>query len=83
MGKPAATDRLCLPSLSHSFTLDVVCAVQYQGDAERFSQALGQRLGKFGLALDVHFISSLPVRQGHAYRAWVDSKPVQRVWDGD
>ena len=24
MGKPAATDRLCLPSLSHSFTLDLV-----------------------------------------------------------
>ena len=34
-------------------------------------------------ALDVHFISSLPVRQVHAYRAWVDSKPVQMVWDGD
>jgi hypothetical protein len=24
MGKPAATDRRCLPSLSHSFTLDFV-----------------------------------------------------------
>ena len=24
MGKPAATDRPCLPSLSHSFTLDFV-----------------------------------------------------------
>ena len=33
--------------------------------------------------LDVHFISSLPVRQVHAYRAWVDSKLVQMVWDGD
>ena len=28
-----------------------VCAFQYQGDAERFDQALGQRLGKVGLAL--------------------------------
>jgi hypothetical protein len=27
MGKPAATDRLCLPSLSHSFTLDFVILV--------------------------------------------------------
>ena len=34
-------------------------------------------------SLDVHFISSRPVRQGHAYKALVDSKPVQRVWDGD
>ena len=34
-------------------------------------------------SLDVHFISSLPVMQGTVYRAWVDSKPVQRVWDGD
>jgi RNA-directed DNA polymerase len=28
MGKPAATDRLCLPSLSHSFTLDLVLLVE-------------------------------------------------------
>src|SRR4029453_9712539 len=27
--------------------------------------------------LDVHFISSLPVIQGNAYKAWVDSKPVR------
>jgi len=33
--------------------------------------------------LDVHFISSLPVMQGNAYKAWVDSKPVQRVWAED
>ena len=35
------------------------------------------------VSLDVHFISSLPVRQVHAYRAWVDSKPVQMVWGVD
>src|SRR5262245_58547525 len=51
MGKPAATARLCLPSLSHSFTLDFVCAFEYQADAERFYRELGQRLGTFGLEL--------------------------------
>jgi hypothetical protein len=35
------------------------------------------------MTLDVHFISSLPVRQGNAYTAWVDSTPVQMVWGGD
>ena len=39
--------------------------------------------GQTAIYLDVQFISSLPVRQGHAYRAWVDSTPVQMVWDGD
>ena len=33
--------------------------------------------------LDVHFISSLPVMQGNAYKTWVDSTPVQMVWAGD
>jgi hypothetical protein len=40
--------------------------------------------GSFMLgALDVHFISSLPVIPGTAYKAWVDSKPVQMVWGVD
>src|SRR5262249_47757814 len=51
MGKPAATDRLCLPSLSHSFTLDLVCAFEERAEAERFYTVLGQRLEKFGLEL--------------------------------
>ena len=33
--------------------------------------------------LDVHFISSLPVRQGNAYKAGVDNTPGQMVWGGD
>jgi hypothetical protein len=49
MGKPAATDRPYLPSLSHSFTLDWVCAFRYQEDAERFYQVLPKRLEKFDL----------------------------------
>ena len=36
-----------------------------------------------GRALDVRFISSLPVMQGNAYKAWVDRKPVQMVRAGD
>ena len=30
MGKPAATDRPCLPSLSHSFTLDFIVLIMEQ-----------------------------------------------------
>ena len=33
--------------------------------------------------LDVHFIISLPVRQGNAYKAGVDNTPGQMVWGGD
>jgi RNA-directed DNA polymerase len=52
MGKPAATDRLCLPSLSHSFTLDFVVCFQHRADAERFQRVLVKRLAKFALALE-------------------------------
>jgi hypothetical protein len=51
MGKPAATDRPYLPSLSHSFTLDYVAAFQYESDAQRFYQVLGKRLAQYGLML--------------------------------
>src|SRR5215510_5297632 len=49
MGKPAATARLCLPSLSHAFTLDGGCAFRDQDDAERCYRVLPQRLKKFNL----------------------------------
>ena len=45
--KPRCQGEACLIRYADDF----VCAFQYQGDAERFYQALGQRLGKFGLAL--------------------------------
>jgi RNA-directed DNA polymerase len=51
MGKPAATDRPCLRSLSHSFTLDFLAGFQYQTDAEFFRESLGDRLGEFHLEL--------------------------------
>jgi RNA-directed DNA polymerase len=59
-GKPAATDRLRLPSLSHSFTLDYVCAFEHQEEAERFYAALGPRLEKFGLTLATEKTRVLP-----------------------
>jgi hypothetical protein len=45
MGKPAATDRLCLPSLSHSFTLDFVILVQgRQPEAQAKKDDIGKKL---------------------------------------
>ena len=51
-GNLQITDRLHLPLLSHSFTLDYVCAFQYWADAERFYEELSPRLEKFGLELN-------------------------------
>ena len=51
MGKPAATDRPCLRSLSHSFTLDFVACFQYQTEADDFLESLGKRMQEFHLEL--------------------------------
>jgi RNA-directed DNA polymerase len=51
MGKPAATDRLCLPSLSHSFTLDFIVGFQHQDDAEQFVSDLRERFHRVPLEL--------------------------------
>ena len=51
MGKPAETDRRCLKSLSHSFTLDFVIGFEHQDDARRVVAVLEKRLGRFGLTL--------------------------------
>ena len=32
--------------------------------------------------LDVHFISSLPVRRQPVCKAWADTRPVRNIWDG-
>ena len=52
MGKPAATDRQRLQSLSHSFTLDARAVFETEDDARRFLRVLPVRLGKFGLRLN-------------------------------
>src|SRR2546430_16897340 len=51
MGKPAATDRPCLRSLSHSFTLDFIIGFEREDDARRVWAVLDKRLGRFGLTL--------------------------------
>jgi RNA-directed DNA polymerase len=51
MGKPAATDRPCLRSLSHSFTLDFIVGFDHRDDAERFWSELRARMSTFNLEL--------------------------------
>jgi RNA-directed DNA polymerase len=51
MGKPAATDRPCLRSLSHSFTLDFVIGCELEGDARRIMAVLPKRFARFGLRI--------------------------------
>ena len=42
MGKPAATDRPCLRSLSHSFTLDFLIFVRSQRAAQRVLRSISR-----------------------------------------
>jgi RNA-directed DNA polymerase len=49
MGKPAATDRPYLPSLSHSFTLDMVFIIQKDEEPEEMRKQIDQELLKRGL----------------------------------
>ena len=52
MGKPAATDRLCLRSLSHSFTLDfVVFCNGSKAEALAMKEELKGVLSHMGLTL--------------------------------
>jgi len=52
MGKPAETARPCLPSLSHSFTLDfVVLCNGTKAEARAMKQELGELLRTMGLTL--------------------------------
>ena len=51
MGKPAATARPCLRSLSHSFTLDCLVGFQHQDAAEPLRSARRERCHRFSLEL--------------------------------
>src|SRR6266478_982702 len=51
MGKPAATDRLCLRSLSHSFTLDFVVIHKDQSVIQEAHKYIAEWLGRMGLQL--------------------------------
>jgi hypothetical protein len=50
-GKPAATDRLHLPSLSHSFTLDLLVMHPDREIVEKSQEALTEWLAPMGLQL--------------------------------
>jgi membrane protein len=63
------------------FTIGKTAIGFYLGQA-----SVGSAYGAAGslvVLLDVHFISSLPVMPEAAYKAWMGSKPVQRVWGVD
>src|SRR5262245_19158489 len=51
MGKPAATDRRRLKSLSHSFTLDLVIGCPLAAEARKMMAGLPQRFARFGLTM--------------------------------
>jgi RNA-directed DNA polymerase len=51
MGKPAATDRPYLPSLSHSFTLDGLIHCKTEAQAQGLKAELAARLAECGLEL--------------------------------
>jgi RNA-directed DNA polymerase len=59
--KPRCRGEACLIR----FADDFVAAFQYQDDAERFYQELGQRLGKFGLELSAEKTRVIPFGQQH------------------
>src|SRR2546427_9420970 len=51
MGQPAATARLCLRSLSHSFTLDFVVMHKDLGVVKEAEEYIATWLGRMGLQL--------------------------------
>lgn len=57
--KPRSRGEACLIRYADDF----VCAFQYQADADRFYQELGQRLGKFGLAVSAEKTRIIPFSQ--------------------
>ena len=62
MVKPRGQGEACLSRYAD----DCVCACQYQGDAERFSQAVGPRLGQFGRARATDKTRVIPFRPRQA-----------------
>ncbi len=59
--KPRCRGEACLIRYADDF----VCAFQYQEDAERFYQELGERLGKFGLGLSGEKTRVIPFSPHH------------------
>jgi RNA-directed DNA polymerase len=68
MGKPAATDRPCLPSLSHSFTLDfVVLCNGTKAEAHAMKEELGALLCTMGLTLSEEKTKVTHITEGFTF----------------
>ena len=70
MGKPAATDRRRLPSLSHSFTLDFVVIHKARSVVQEAEQYIATWLGRVGLQLKPE-----KTRIVHSLRAYEGNEP--------
>src|SRR6266700_7773532 len=68
MGKPAATDRLCLRSLSHSFTLDFVMGCEWEADARKLMAVLPKRFARFGLRIHPTKTALIAFRKPEAHQ---------------
>ncbi len=68
MGKPAATDRPCLPSLSHSFTLDfVVVCNGTKAEAHNMQEELRGLLHTMGLTLSEEKTKLTHITEGFVF----------------
>jgi RNA-directed DNA polymerase len=73
MGKPAATDRRCLPSLSHSFTLDLVVLCNgTKAQALDMKEELKDILDHMGLKLSEEKTKVTHITEGFKFLGRVD-----------
>ena len=74
MGKPAATERFCLPSLRHSFTLDfVVLCNGTKADAQNMKEELGGFLANMGLLLSEEKTKITHITEGFTFLGyWIE-----------
>ena len=68
MGKPAATDRRRLKSLSHSFTLDFVIGCEREADARKIMAVLPKRFARFGLTIHPTKTTLIAFRKPEAHQ---------------
>src|SRR5215831_6610917 len=69
MGKPAATARPGLRSLSHSFTLDFVMGCELEADARKLMAVLPKRFARFGLRIHPTKTTLIAFRRPDAHQA--------------
>ena len=67
MGKPAETDRHCLPSLSHLFTLDGIVCCCSQQEAQAALKVVEKLLARLDLAINPRKTAIQHVEKGFDY----------------